>query len=359
MTITDAVNEYGRQMGRVFPDRSKTVGASEIGLCARRIHWQKKGQPKDGAESRAKKQGDMRGATQVPENWGAHVRGSTIEQMLWEPAMRSKFGASLKMAGKEQKTLTLGELSATPDGVIAGRGGELLKGHGIKYKGDVVVECKTIDPRVNLLEEKSENAFQVQVQMGLIRELTKYKPEYAVISYIDASFWHDVTEFVVPFKPEAFESARIRAAKILKADAADQRPEGWIKGGKECNWCAWSRRCNDMRGTVPEEIKTLDPQVLAEVTDLCKKAMAIQLKKTEDDEAYRELQDQIRTRLQELGTKKIPGVVSWNGVKGRLSWDTKAMVEELTNRGVDATVYQSVGEPTTQLVIDKKVIVAR
>ena len=87
--------------------------------------------------------------------------------------------------------------------------------------------------------------------------------------------------------------------------------------------------------------------------------MAIQLKKTEDDEAYRELQDQIRTRLQELGTKKIPGVVSWNGVKGRLSWDTKAMVEELTNRGVDATVYQSVGEPTTQLVIDKKVIVAR
>ena len=59
--------------------------------------------------------------------------------------------------------------------MIAGRGGELLKGHGIKYKGDVVVECKTIDPRVNLLEEKSENAFQVQVQMGLIRELTKYK----------------------------------------------------------------------------------------------------------------------------------------------------------------------------------------
>jgi hypothetical protein len=357
MSITDAIHQFGRQMGRVFPDRSKTVGASEIGLCARRIHWQKTAQPKDAAMTRAKKQGDMRGATQAPENWGAHVRGTTMEQMLWEPAMRAKFGASLKMAGKDQKTLVVGNLSATPDGLVAGKGGELLKYHGIKYKGDVVVESKTIDPRVNLLEEKSENAFQVQVQMGIIRELTKYKPEYAVISYIDASFWHDVTEFVVQFKPEAYESAKVRASKILKADAADLKPEGWIKGGKECNWCAWSRRCNEMRGTVPEEIKEINPQVMAELSDLCRQALEIQQQQNADGEAYRTLQDQIRSRLQELGTKKIPGMVSWNGVKGRVSWDTKAMLEELAKRGVDTTVFQSVGEPTTQLVIDKKIMV--
>jgi hypothetical protein len=358
MSITEAINDYGRQMGRVFTDRNKTVGASEIGLCARRIHWQKTNEPKDAARTTAKKQGDKRGAAQAPENWGAHVRGTTMEQMLWEPAMRARFGASLKMAGKEQKTLVLGQLSATPDGLVAGRGGELLKHHGIKYKGDVVVEAKTIDPRVNLLEEKSENAFQVQVQMGIIREQTKFKPDWAVISYIDASFWHDITEFAVPFKPEAFESAKIRATKILKADAADLKPEGWIKGGKECNWCAWSRKCNDMRGTVPEEIKDLNPQAIAEVADLCRQAMEIQQNKNKNEEAYRALQDQIRTRLQELGTKKIPGMVTWSGVKGRVSWDTTAMVEELKKHGVDTTVFQSVGEPTTQLVIDKKIMVA-
>ena len=87
------MNTAGR-WGGCFLTGQRQWDIEEIGEACTALsdgHWQKNGQPKEGAESRAKKQGDMRGATQVPENWGAHVRGSTIEQMLWEPAMRSKF----------------------------------------------------------------------------------------------------------------------------------------------------------------------------------------------------------------------------------------------------------------------------
>ena len=362
--IRQIVNAYGSQMSEPFAgDRTKTVGASEIGLCARRVAWQKRGTPKDpprGPKPRAQKQGDKRGATHVEENWGAHIRGSVIERELWVPALRKAFGPALKMAGKNQKTLVSGSLSATPDGIVAGRGHELLKTVLGKVppraSKDVVVECKTIDPRVSLTEEKRENAYQVQVQMGLIRELTPYKPDYAIISYIDASFWHEVVEFAVPYDPSVLDSARERASKILRADPLDMRPEGWIAGGKECNWCPFLRRCSEARNAVPEaEVDEVDPQFEAELLDLCKQANAIKLRTIEDEAKHREIVDTIKTRLKEKNVRKVDGIVNWYHVKGRESWDIKAMIQALESKGVDASKFSSRGEPTSQLNVSKKV----
>lgn len=373
--IKDAINDYGSKVGKVFADRSKTVGASEIGLCARRIAWTKRGTPTDAQEALSgKKRGrsdpktprSKAGSLQLSSNWGAHVRGTVIEEQLWVPAMRARFGAELVMAGKDQKTLTLGTLSATPDGVlINGSAQDMLRRHGIKvdHKRDkaVVVECKTIDPRVNLTEEKEENAFQVQVQMGTIRELTPYKPTWAIISYIDASFWHEVAEFAVPYRPEDFEAAKMRSAQILNADPSDLKPEGWISGAKECGWCPWEKRCSKMRGAVPlGEMNSAaqDPQFAAEIIDLCKQANELNLKVKADTEAYKDLQNTIKERLKDKGVRKIPGVVNWYGVKGRESWDVAAMAAELKKRGVsDAEIdkFSTAGEPTNALSIDKKV----
>jgi hypothetical protein len=357
-TISEVIHSYGSQMGKTFPDRTKTIGASEIGLCARRMHFLKKGYQTDAAETAAKRQGDKRGSLALPENWGAHVRGSVIEEQLWAPAMRAKFGDDLKMAWPEQQTLTSGALSATPDGVVVGRGNELLKYHGIvcNKKTDVVVECKSIDPRVNLVEEKAQHAYQVQVQMGLIRELTPYKPLHAIISYVDASFWQEVSEFVVAWDEDLFEKAKSRAARILAGDPHDQKPEGWIAGGKECGWCPWSRLCNNMRGNVPTEEVGLDQQKVAEILDLCREALKHHYARAEADEKYREMQDVIKTRLQELGTKKVPGVVNWVPVKGRTSWDMDAVVKFLEKKKIKIEQFKSTGEPSSQLTIDKKIV---
>lgn len=370
MSIRDAIRAYGSTMGaREFSsDRARTVGASEIGLCARRVCWQKRSKKtvpaavaKKLPKTRAQKSGDKRGATQDLDNWGAHVRGTTIEQVLWTPALKARFGDDLAMI--DQKTLVLGELSATPDGLIKTRGRELLEPLGIKILGTkpvcVVVECKSIDPRVNLVEEKKENAFQVQVQMGLIRELTDYRPDYAVISYVDASFWHDVAEFAVKFSPEDYESAKLRASKIIRAEPQDLRPEGWIAGGRECGWCPWYADCSKLiHGGLPDverEAKDLDPQFKAELIDLCKQANVAQRDMNEAEKDYKDLQDQIRGRLREKGIKKVPGIVNWFGVKGRTSWDVQAMVAVLEKKKIPTAQFQSTGEPTSSLAVDKKV----
>jgi len=362
-TIADAVNAYGRNLGTKFDDeiRRHSVGASEIGLCARRMHYLKTATPTDAVETRAQAQGDKRRAAQDPDNWGAHVRGTIIETDIWVPALRARFGDDLKMAGAEQRTLTLGPLSGTPDGLLTGKSGAaLLRAHGIKVgsTADCVVEGKSIDPRVDLVAEKPAHAAQVQSQMGLIRELTPYRPDFAVVSYIDASFLHEVSEFVVKFDPAVFERAKARAARILTSSAEELKPEGWITGGKECAWCPWIQRCNALRGGVPEKERPVDAQAVAEIVDLCREALAAQRTQDQAAERFRELQEEIRDRLRKLDTRRIPGVVAWSGVKGRVSWSTKELIQALRGAGIDPAPFQSVGEPTTRIAIDKRVVVA-
>lgn len=368
MSVREAVNAYGSTLDSKFAgDRSKTIGASEIGLCARRVAWQKKElggttPSKKAAKSKtkpyARKTGDKRGAAQAPENWGAHVRGSTIEDVIWRPAMIARFGDDFKMH-TPQVTLVSDCLSATPDGLVATRGRELLEPLGIKVPGSkpacVVVDCKSVDPRVNLAEEKAEHAFQVQVQMGLIRERTQHKPEYAILSYIDASFWHEVVEFAVKFDQDAYDAAKLRAARIMRAEPQDQRPEGWIAGGKECGWCPhYSKCCEMMHGKIPEVESTEDPQFKAEIEDLAKRALQIKGRENAAAKDYKDIQDQIRERLREKGVRKIPGVVNWYGVKGRVSWDVEAMVEVLRKKRVPVDQFATTGEATSQIAIDKK-----
>jgi hypothetical protein len=192
--------------------------------------------------------------------------------------------------------------------------------------------------------------------MGVIHAVTPYRPTHAVISYIDASFWHDVEEFTVPYNPELFEKMKARAAKIMHADVQDMKPEGWIKGGKECNWCPWAIRCGAMQNAVPAEEKRLNPQAIAEITDLCRQGLTIQNRVKEDEIEFKELQDQIKTRLKDLGTNRLPGVVNWSPVKGRTKWDSPAMIDALKQKGVEVEQFSSTGEPSSQLTIDKKLV---
>lgn len=362
-TISDTINAFGRDRGTRFDDeiRRHSIGASEIGLCARRMHYLKTATPTDDVETRAQVQGDKRRAAQSPDNWGAHVRGTIIEEQIWVPALRARFGDDLKMAGHEQRTLTLGPLSGTPDGLLTGKSGAaLLRANGIKVgsTADCVVEGKSIDPRVDLVAEKPAHAAQVQTQMGLIRELTPYKPDYAVVSYIDASFLHEVSEFVVPYDATVFERARRRAERILSSTAEELKPEGWITGAKECAWCPWLSRCNALRGGVPAKERPIDPQALAEIVSLCREALAIQRQQAADEVQFRSLQEEIRNRLRTLDTRRIPGVVSWSGIKGRVSWNTQELIKALKSAGINPDPFQSVGEPTTRISIDKRVVVA-
>jgi hypothetical protein len=228
VTLTEVLNEYAETIRSRFHDRENTVGASEIGQCARKIFFAKH-------------------AGTTTNNGGAALRGQLFEQHYWTPALRARFGEKLLFAGDDQRTLTAGPLSATPDGLLVGQAPDALAALGVPDiggDGSIVVEGKSIDPPSKLDEPKPEHSFQVIVQLGLIRELTEWQPEWGTLSYVNASFFDEVTEFAIRFDPVVFENAKARAAEILGASAADElRPEGWIGGGRECEYCAFAREC--------------------------------------------------------------------------------------------------------------------
>jgi len=323
-------------------DRSSTIGASEIGQCIRKVFWLKN---ENDSARRAERD------PEYTDSWGARMRGTVFEDAFWEPALRARFGDRLKFAGKTQFTFTDNFLSATPDGMIV----DLTPEEKAEIGTDAdccMVECKTADPRTNLTTAKSTNVFQTQVQMGLVRENTDYRPTHSILSYTDASFWSDVKEFVIKFDERVFETAKDRAMQIMTADsAAELKPEGWIAGGSECNYCPFTRPCGIARRNLPFADQPVDPQFKAEITDLANLLRAVEANRDSDETRLRELQDEIKNRLREKGVRKIPGVLTWSPVKGRSGYDNKAIATAAADAGVDIEQFKKQGEPTDKLVI--------
>lgn len=337
--INDILNAYAASVRRKFKhDRTQTVGASEIGQCARKTYWAKRSTAHD--ESHV-------------ESWGALLRGTVMEDKFWVPAMRRKFKKDLLYAGSKQRTFAEGYLSATPDALVVNLKYDVLRHLGIKdIEGDcILIDCKSIDPRVNISKEKDVHFFQVQVQLGLVRALTSYKPTYAVLHYIDASFWHEVAEYAVKYDPAVFDQAVKRAEKIITASAPGELPpEGWITGGTECEYCPFKKPCGVITKSVPAR-ECADAQFTAEVTDLCREAQVVHKKAEEAGTAWRGAQEKIKERLREKGVRKLPGVVTWSSVKGRESWDMKGLREAAQAVGLDVEQFSTVGDPSDRLDI--------
>ena len=142
--ITEVLAAYAKATARQFTDRENTVGASEVGQCARRVFYGKNsGDPVYGASS----------DEDYADPWGAALRGRLFEDYFWVPALRARFGAELLCAGDQQQTFVSGFLSATTDGLLIDQSHDALASLGIAGiggDGSIVVECKTIDPRIKL-----------------------------------------------------------------------------------------------------------------------------------------------------------------------------------------------------------------
>ncbi len=313
----------------------QTVGASEVGQCVRKV-WFAKNEA-DPAMKIVRDPG-------YEDRWGATLRGTIYENPVWEPALRAAYGDRLLFAGADQRTFVRDFLSATPDGLI------------LCDDGPVLVECKTADPRTKLAEAKSEHVYQVQVQMGLVAERTNYKPLKAIISYTDTSFFDETREFEVAFDPTIYEQAHERATTIMTATSMqDVRPEGYIAGGRECSYCPFTTACGRARAeAVPKEAVEIPPQKMERIRTL---ALAAKLYKNEasklEDKA-REHEQYLKELLGELGTKKAVDhdiSVTWSAVRGRPSWNMKALRAAAEAAGIDLSKYETVGDPADRLTI--------
>jgi hypothetical protein len=336
------------QSGFDEEDRAQTVGASDIGQCERKTFFVK--------NERDRQHGIKRDPEYV-DRYGAKIRGTFMERYFWHPALKEKFGERLLFSGPDQKTFVSGFLSATPDGILTELTPEERKAIAPDCGSEVMVECKTVDPRTNLADPKSENVFQTQVQMGLVRETTKWKPTHSVLSYTDASFWDEGPEFIIAFDQKIFDQAKTRAARIMTATSdRELKPEGWIAGGHECETCPFTKPCGITRRSVPHSkmLADLDDQFVAEITEMAKFVKHVEEERDKTESAFREAQQALKDRLRDRNVSKVPGVVTWSAVKGRSGWDNAAIRAALVDLGINLDEYKTEGEPTDRLVITVK-----
>jgi hypothetical protein len=347
MIVKDAMNSYAATLDRAWAhDRTQTVGASEVGGCMRHTYYLKnENDPKFGV---------ARDSDYV-DSWGAKLRGTLMENHFWAPAMKAKYGDKLLLSGPDQESFVIGFLSATPDGMLIDLPVDFLAANGIpELDCDcIMAESKTIDPRSNLIEAKPRNIFQTHVQMGIVRELTPYKPGYSLLSYTNASFWDQVTEFPIKFDPEIYAVAKSRAAMVMTATSAkDLEPEGYLAGGKDCQYCPFTGACGVVRMSVPTNPeKTVDLQLVAEFADMAKEISVLEKTVDADEIRLRTLKQALKDRLREKNIRKIPGVVSWSSVKGRASYDNNAIQAAAIAAGVDIEQFKKVGDSTDRMTV--------
>jgi hypothetical protein len=330
--IKEALAAYAKASQKPWAhDRAKSIGASEIGQCVRKNWFAKHGSPPDPAYA---------------DRWGAKKRGDLIEA-FWEKALRKHLGKGvLHYAGQYQRTFIDKEscLSATPDGLI-------------KTDSECfTVECKSIDPRAKIEEAKPEHVFQCQVQMGLVRQLTHYQPTHAILCYIDASFLDESREFKIPFDAGVFEEAKRRAAAIYAANSAESlRPEGYIAGGAECEYCAWRGSCSAMRaGQVPTRQEPVDDVAIGALMRLAGNRARYKANAEALELLAREAEEEIKQVLRDYGTRRVNagGIsISWSALKGRPSWDWPALRAAAEEAGLDLSEFETTGEPSDRLQI--------
>lgn len=340
-------------------DRKKTLGGSEAFGCLRKAWYKRNNTPYD---------------PDYEESWGALRRGDIIENYLVVPAMEwaaENYNFELMMAGATQITLfdktcmvdvldedgeVVGEepggLSVTPDGLVRGVARNALAKYGIPDIGTdcFMLEVKSIDPRVDLSEEKSIHHGQVQIQMGLMRENTAFKPNYAVILYINASFLDDIEVFVVKFDEKKFKIAQDRARFVFKTtDPSKLSREGVIDG--TCQYCPFQGTClKDVQGSMPAAPATKDlgnPALLAALNEdlIARKRVAAKNFKKAEAEKKR-VDEEIKTMLREFGTSKAKDSnagwsISYSMASGRKSI-SKSLIEAA---GLDPEDYMAQGNP--------------
>jgi len=217
-------------------DRTRTVGASEIGLCAKRIAARKQGEKPD---------------AEVIDDPGFAVRGDQIETHWAVPVLTNaieKVGGELRWAGQDNQTTIEWKkkyASCTPDGLFTNVPRDWLAGLGVKKcSSEVLSEIKSIDPRISPDRlPKAGHPEQAHYGLGLVRNATDYRPDFALLTYWNCSKYTEIAPLVIPFNEAFFEKQLSRAKRIITTPWKTLPSEGKLKGSKECKNCEFALKC--------------------------------------------------------------------------------------------------------------------
>jgi CRISPR/Cas system-associated exonuclease Cas4 (RecB family) len=339
-------------------DRSQTIGASEIGQCARRI-W---------AEKKLGEKGYDKGFLQ---SRGAAMRGDILEDNWTVPVVKravENAGGRLLWAGQgEQRTFEAlpWKISATPDGLATGLPDDFLSPYGVTSllgKGCVAVEMKSFDPRKNVSEFPIHyHVPQVITQMGLIRQATDHEPDWGLIVYVNASFVDDILAFPIHFQRESFNALIRRALWIMGAKTMDDLPpEGKSAGGKECEHCPFAKQCHGWANAVPPKEKPIMDRATAEMlrsavgtySNTSTQIAGLEQRREQAKDIIRTLLNRQETRFHEGKLKDGRDFkITWSKKRAPENIDLSSVLDVLAEYGHDPDDFRKAGKPSDSLTI--------
>ena len=219
----------------------------------------------------------------------------------------------------------------------------------------ILIEIKTIDPRVSLTAPKPAHWRQVMFAMALMARVHPVKPKRAVILYVDCSNYANVTAYDVPFDDVEGDALIDRAKRIHAATLDDLQPEGVHDGGNECKTCDFATQCRAYQVERVERAEAsapIDDGDLTELDDLAAQREAAAQMESEAKRLKESATNQIRMMLDEQGVSfaQTPGYsIRQSVTKGRETCDWRQAVKD----GVDLSDYVSVGNGYPRLTVRK------
>jgi hypothetical protein len=305
--------------------RDAYLNASEAMTCIRK-QWY----GKNGAQGEA-------------QDWGYARRGTHGEKFIVASLIAAN--VPLEYTGKDQLSLQddKRKISATPDGCI-------------KYEDVwIVPEFKTVDPRTNKTNlPKVAHVAQLEIAMELIDQQID-RPDgvtiKGVLIYMDASNYHDITEFDVPRNKAILDQMAKRASKVLRTkDVANLDREGKRNGGKECStMCSFKRVCG-----VSEEANA-GPKRANRGSNMDAAAIRFMDIKDQVDALSAEqdgLKEDIKNEMKSRNTGKamVGNIeVSLAIANGRASLNKKAVAAA----GIDLSPFETFGAPSERLTVKR------
>ena len=343
--IKDAFADAIKARQRVWShDRTKSLGASETFACIRRGWF-------------AKHRADLK----EEQDLGAAERGNIMERHHVVPALQHIYGAdNCLYMSEDQDTLVLDRSSATPDGLVINQPRDVFSADGL---ADIESDCfaceiKSFDPRAHIDEEKAIHRGQTIMQLGMYRKLGDYRPEFAVILYVNASIYTDVRPFFVRYDEATYLNGLKRGRLIFETkDPYDLFAEGALSD--ECKHCPFVKACNDAEikhfPSGEENMSADDRETLRALTEMY---LVGKKKKTEGTAEVAEAAEHIKNKLSAVNCRKVDdeiATISYSKSKGQKALDKVKLSAFLKEHGKTMEDFQDGGNPYTRLVVTEKI----
>jgi len=287
-------------------DRTKYIGASEIGSCLRRVVLSKLyPEPFDRA------------------SMGRMLAGKAMENEVVQ-LVRIALNGRLRNTGRAQlefKHLTL-PLVAHPDGTVLG---------GIAWQdGDGILEVKTAGAATFKRYQNdglpTQYLDQVQAQMGLSGFM------WALLVLVSRENLSEMTTFTIQFDPEHYARLEVRAARAM--DVSTYNIQNDLPGEPErgfCHTCPYAANCTAFQclrkagesGEVAEVVRLQLECQMDELTTLERELEPLQ-------DRTAELRDQIKATLSAYLINRVvlDGGVLQMVTSTRTSFDSKSLLRD-------------------------------